>query len=605
MPRTLGLRHALTLLLLVLLVPLAVGGAPASAPAQEVAHWLPADTPIVLDVGRPAALRPLLDDWKLAELLADQPGVKSFYDNPALRQARLVLDVLAAQLMTTPLDLLDDLAGGGATLAVEGKDQVLAVLRPNRADRLQPTLDAVLDLARNDARDKGHPEPFITALHQGVAITSFSPRGAVAIVDGFLVVASDADRLKALLDARSNPGAGGRLADDPRYVRFRGSVDESAAAWVYARLDKIRALDPKMAAPNAGDETGGRFLLGRWYDLFWKGDAVGGQVIIQPDTVTAQLRLAVPAEVRDGPLDVFRPREVAARAPLMPADTLVSATLWRDMSAVWESRDQWLSPEALKGLAQLDSFAGQFFGGRDFGTGVLGSLGQQWGVVVAHQNYDAQKPAPGTRFPGVALIIPIDPDDEEFAVRLQSAFQSFVGLVNLGAAQTKAPPLMLGSEQVEGVTLFRAAFVPPRDAPQDEPADDRFNLTPSAALVGDSFVLASSSDVARTVIRALKSRGSPANGSVDAPAAGPGAPLPTLRVVANGAEVGRVVQLNREVLISRNVLEKGNSRDTAAREIDLLATLLRVVKTARLEVYDTPDEVRVELRIDRGTIDAK
>ena len=33
-------------------------------------------------------------------------------------------------------------------------------------------------------------------------------------------------------------------------------------------------------------------------------------------------------------------------------------------------------PRPQQGFAQLDTFAGQFFGGRDFGSGVLGSLGQ-------------------------------------------------------------------------------------------------------------------------------------------------------------------------------------------------------------------------------------
>ena len=67
--------------------------------------------------------------------------------------------------------------------------------------------------------------------------------------------------------------------------------------------------------------------------------------------------------------------------------------------------------------------AGTFFGGRDFGTGVLGAIGENWTFVVADQDFDKMDPAPDVKLPAFAFVIELKPDDEEFATRLKSAFQ--------------------------------------------------------------------------------------------------------------------------------------------------------------------------------------
>src|SRR5262249_36757087 len=83
---------------------------------------------------------------------------------------------------------------------------------------------------------------------------------------------------------------------------------------------------------------------------------------------------------------------------------------------------------------------------------------------------------PDVKLPAFALIIDLKPEDEDFHQRLKVAFQSFIGLANLGAAQQKAPPLELGSESFEGVTIATAKFMPPKTDPSEkEPVHGRHN----------------------------------------------------------------------------------------------------------------------------------
>src|SRR5262249_59597288 len=97
-----------------------------------------------------------------------------------------------------------------------------------------------------------------------------------------------------------------------------------------------------------------------------------------------------------------RPRGAGAPGLAKPPGTVASLGLWRDLAAVWEARADLLPPEAVQNLAKLDTFAGQFFGGRDFGTGVLGALGTDWRLVVALQDDPAARPGPPLEPPPLA-----------------------------------------------------------------------------------------------------------------------------------------------------------------------------------------------------------
>jgi hypothetical protein len=267
---------------------------------------------------------------------------------------------------------------------------------------------------------------------------------------------------------------------------------------------------------------------------------------------------------------------------------VLSVGLWRDLAAVWEARTDLFGPEEVQNLAKLDTFAGQFFGGRDFGTGVLGALGTDWRLVAALQDYSAMTPAPDLKLPAFALLIDLKPDDDDFAQRLKVAFQSFIGLANLGAAQTKAPPLELGSETFDDLTISTARFMPAKIAPQPgdpkerEPIHYRHNFSPSFVQVGNRFVISSSASLARDLIKSLKSSEGPAQDA-------------TLAAEADGVTLAKLVELNRTRLVMQNMLQKGHDKERAESEVQLLAALMRYLGHARLSIQDGSETMRIGL----------
>ncbi len=239
----------------------------------------------------------------------------------------------------------------------------------------------------------------------------------------------------------------------------------------------------------------------------------------------------------------------------------------------------------VQGLAQLDTFAGQFFGGRDFGSGVLGAIGPDWRLVVAEQDYAQIKPVPDLKLPAFALVIDLKPDDDDFAQRLKVAFQSFIGLANLGAAQTKAPPLELGSEIVDGVTIATSHFMAPKAAPRREGAGP-----PAAQL--------------QPVGRA---GGQPLHPQLEPrpdPGPDPGPPQAarqqtdvTAILEADGPTLAQLARAEpRPARHRRTCSRRGTTRPPPSGQIDLLLNLLRYAGRGTLTAQDGADAV--EFRLD-------
>ncbi len=508
--------------------------ATARAEPPRAARWVGADAALYVEVTRPAAVLDQVLGEPFRAVMGAVPGVDKYAESNTFRTLRGTAGLVAERLGMAWDKALRDLTGGGIVLAVEaprgGRPRGFAVVTPTDPALMSRTLDALLEMARTDAADKGRPDPIARGEHRGIGGYAFGGKTALAIVAGRLVVADTAETLRAVIDrALDGPGDGGAIGDDALWKARRAEVAPEAFGWGFARLDRLRELDPKRFTLPEKLGPPPTFLFGSWLEAVRKASWASASLTWTGRKLAAELTLPVPEGGFGDAFAGFLPAKGAGAPGLVaPPGTIASLGLWRDLAAIWEARAELFAPEVVQGLAKLDTVAGQFFGGRDFGSGVLGSLGTDWRLVVARQDEKGLDPAPDLKLPAVALIVDLKPDDDDFAQRLKVAFQSFVGLANLGAAQTKAPPLELGSETCEGVTILTSRFMRPKVPPAEEGTGAvhyRHNYSPTAAQVGDRFILSSSVGLARDLIRALKS-----------PRQAEGA---TLVAEADGAELAR------------------------------------------------------------------
>jgi hypothetical protein len=262
--------------------------------------------------------------------------------------------------------------------------------------------------------------------------------------------------------------------------------------------------------------------------------------------------------------------------------------LWRDWPSIWESKADLFPPETVQGFAQLDTLAGQFFGVREFGPDVLGAFTPHWRLIVGSQDYESIKPVPDVKYPGFALLTELNEPDSDFAQRLKVAFQTFVGLSNVDAVQKKGPPFELVSEQVEGVTLATAKYMVPKTAmPASTSPDQRYNFSPSAAQVGKYFFVSTSAGLARTLIKELRSAqvSKKLEGELN----------DTAVLEADGAEVARLLELNRGRLSMQLMLSRGETKEKAESFVDTGLALLRYLGKGRMTARDLPGQTSFQL----------
>jgi hypothetical protein len=576
---------ALTPIVLAIFPMLAVADGPKGA------EWASKDAVIYLESSNPQVLLDRTLDPKFQAYLVSIPPYARFIKSDAFTQQKAGVNFVATLLDTTWEKGVRALAGGGVVLAVEvekGKPPwgYLAVT-PSDAAFLDKAHTKLLELARADAQGKSKPDPVKESEYKGVKIYSVGAGETHAIIEGALVLTQTDVALKAVID-RSKGGKFESIAGNKDWAAKRATVKPETVAWSFARLDRLREIDAKRFTIPEMVDGGATFLFAPWIEAVRKAPWVAASINWGEARMIADIQVPNPPKGYSNALKTYLPTAgKSAPAPLKPKGVIASMSLWRDLSAIWEVRNELFTPQFVQGLAQLDTVAGQYFGGRDFGTGVLGAISSHWRLVVATQDFSKLDPIPDLKLPAFALVIDLKPDDDEFAQRLKVAFQSFVGLANIGAAQTKAPPLELLSEQVDGVTIASTRFMVSKGVDYKKGGvHQRHNFSPSAAQIDNHFVISSSVGLVRDLIPAVRAKETPSNS--------------TVILQADGGAVAKLLELNRQRLITQNMMEKGNDKASASSEIDVLLGLLRYVGQGELSAKDGEKSLNFKLDLTLG-----
>jgi hypothetical protein len=401
-------------------------------------------------------------------------------NDPRFGELRTVINVIAAQLDTTWDKALRDLTGGGILTALEvepgHEPRVYLLITPRDKDLLARANAVLLRLARQDANDKGKPEPVKTSEYRGTVVHVLGdPKGpAYGLVAGKLVISNSAKNVERIIErlvespAKQGEQAGKAdaafksLAEQPEWKTLKSKQDSNSLAWGFAHLDRLRQIDSNRFGMADKPDKGVVVLFGSWYQAIKLAPALMASIRWSTTELGATIELPVSKAGRPAAVKGYVPDPgKGAAPPIRPPGTIASLSLWRDMETFWESRADLFPPETVQGFAQFDTLAGQFFGGREFGTDVLGQFDPHWRLVVAQQDFAALKPQPDVKYPAVAIVAELDSADSDFGERFRVAFQAIVGISNVDGNQKRAAALELGTEEVMGVKLATARYMVP------------------------------------------------------------------------------------------------------------------------------------------------
>jgi hypothetical protein len=552
---------------------------------HDAAKLLPRSTVLYAEWSRPGETLERILDHPLTREIRSLPEFREATESADYRRAYFVMRLLEGQLGMPVRDMWSAVTGNGIALAVDGQTGGTALFIHSRDEEsLQKLRETVVQLARDDARQKGRPDPFELRDYRGIPVYAVN-KGGFADLGSQLLYCSNRELGQQLLDRHLDGDAAEALRDDPRFVQALDERPEEAEVWAYVNVETIRSSGKAERLFSGHSENPlAELLVGGLLDTLRQTPYA--TLSLSLDDERAGVQLSLPHEgswVSEARQHYFgADGQGVAPALLDEEDGLLWVSAYRDLSQLWLHAGDLFDEETNDELAKADSNLATLFSGRDFGEEILGAFVPGIQLIVARQTFAADGPQPALRLPSFALIMEMR-DPETTTRELRRTFQSLIGFLNVTGAMNGQPQLELDMERDDRVELVTSRYLPEPSEADSRQARINFNFSPTLGFAGTRFVLSSTQELARKLTSAEER----AAGEVDRHPVNTAAQLDmsVLRDVLGD----NVVQL-----VSQNMLEQGHTREEAERQIHLLFAALDRLEDVRLQLTVREDRIQVD-----------
>jgi len=558
---------------------------PVAADERQPADLLPASTVFYAEMNRPDRLVDLMREHPLFQRVLELDDVKKAWTSPEYLQFRAVVALIEAETGKPWPALLAAGTGGGAAVAFDARTRSAAVVvKATDESTVQRVVDAVIKLARQDAQNKGKPDPIKSGEYRGVTAYQLDD-ARMAIHGPWLVIVKDGELGKTVIDSMLDSPAT-TLAADPQFVRARAGAAQTDG-WAYVNVAAIRSSGAaEKMFQGRTDNPVAELLIGGI--LTTLQDTPYVTATLQGSRDTVQVQIATPFDASWVPAArqyFFGPDARGTAPPLLSVPgSLFSLSAYRDLSEMWLRAGDLFDERTQDELTKADSNLTTLFAGKDFGTDILGSAKPDVQLVVTRQTFDADR-KPAIELPSFALAMRLKEPDK-MQPELRRTFQSLVGFLNVAGAAEGQPQLDLGMEKVGDAEIVSASYLV-REGDNVRRLPINFNFSPTIAFAGDRFVLASTTQLAKQLI-AVESK---------APGVAPAAERANTAARIDFGVLREVIADNRGQLIAKNMLDKGHTKDEAEKEIATLLALMDFVRTGSATLTTADDQLRLTLSV--------
>ncbi|MBN2475347.1 MAG: hypothetical protein JXB62_12115 [Pirellulales bacterium] len=577
----LALAPALPVLVLSVLASSVARAAESLPPA---AAWIPPNAVVALEIPAPRALLDRALDPKLTAAVTSLPVYQKASAEPGFQQFLAVVSYLEGSLGTDWKTGVKKLVGGGITLAAAPDGAVLLFVDAEDEKLLAQLHATILGFARGDAANKGESERIASHEYRGVTGWTFGKEEAHAIIGRRLVMSNRPDVLKAVLDLRAEPD-GRSLASLPSYRAAKDAAGPDAAVRAFVNLEVVKQHPPVQKALTENENPLAALLFVGITEALRGSNWLALGLELQGDTLSLQAVVDGKAVDPSGPaaFALSQQPDQGAMPNLSVPRQIAGLSLFRDLHAFYAAKDD-LFPERTSGLIFFENMMGIFFSGLDLTDEVLGETEPELRVVVAQQQYDPAVGTPQLQLPAFAAVFRLR-NPGEFGEVVEEAWQKAIGLVNFTRGQQAQPGLIIDRLLHADVKYTMAYFRSPTG--EDRQAiDSRFNFRPALAMFGDYLILSSTDGLAADLIDAL-------NREI-ADQARPLAEAHSLLEV-NSAQLASIFDANRNNMVRQNMLEKGSTQEQAEIQVDLIATVLKHLGEASLQIGNRQGQPRASL----------
>jgi hypothetical protein len=567
-------------------------GAPASAIAAEktAADLLPASIVGYLEIRQPGKTLDVILDHPLALELQKQPPYQQALQSPQYEHVRAAVKRVEDQLGLPWRQAASGLTSGGLYVGFDLPSQGVVVLAQAADEKVaEKALAIALDLVRSMAAGGGQPDPVKQDEHRDVKI--YAVGDAHFAVCGKWIIATN-KRLLAWMSIENYLTPGSSLSGDDQFQAVLKDKNGQSAAWLYVDLRVLRltgglrkALNKKSDNPPLEVVAGG--ILGALPDAPYVTAA------LELDVSRLKLTTTLPSKTRD----VAKTREfyfgadAQGNAPplLRPAGTLLSLSTYRDFASLWRHAPDLFDEGVNAKMVEAEGKLTTFFAGRNLRDDILGNLEPGVQVVAARQEFPQAGITPAIKLPAAAAVVRMK-HPEETSRLFKITFQSFVGFLNIAAAQKGVGPLEMNTEKIGDALMISSQYLPPTKANSQAEAPLQYNASPTIAFVGDKFIVASARPLALALVKHVQEN-LPLDSGINT------------QIAVDGKTAQAALAENRGPLVAQNMLEKGHDRAAAEREIDGLLLLLQKLEGLSLKL--AADDSRLQLALELKLADAK
>jgi len=512
----------------------------------------------------------------LGKSVREHPAVKQFLASPQGMQLFFAQGMLQGM---TGLDFV------GALKAVASREVGLALYGgPAHAVVMARVDVAVVErlLAASEMALKGARTTVLPSADGLPALWQFGP--AYVCLDGDLLAVTPDQLLATAIRGRTAKG----LAASDLYRTARPLVDANALVFACGDLKPYAAA---LAAGGLPKDLGQAILLGAfshhlpaagWAALGFDLRAEEGGLALE-----AKGFLPRPPEGDEGVTAAYG--GTLADLPFaLPERTVGVLRMRRDLGSLWTNREALIAERGIPSLIEFETNFGNLTSGMSWVEEFLPALGGEIILVGTRRPYAAGEAAPAVRYPEGALLVPFK-GNEAVRLRLEVAFHSTVGIINLQTAQMKGMPLMPAVEEYKGVKIQFARYLPPSGAEMEmqKALPARYNFAPAMAIVGDHLAIATSDRILRDLIDGL-GRPTPAEPGINA------------GFWVHAEQSRLLLEENRESLIAQRMLEKSDTRAAAEQAVDLGLGLARYLRDFEFKVVESRSTLGVSLRVGLG-----
>jgi len=562
-----------------------VSSAGADQPLPPANTCIPQDALIVLEVSDPKLLLDLLLGDRFIGAVKASPAFKEQASGAEFKQLQNAVEFVEARLDDDWRGILRKLSAGGVTFAVGPDKTTLLIVDSGDEKALKELLDIFVFFAKGDAQKKGDEDRVASADYNGVKTWTFGPNDHHAIVGSRLLLSNKSKGLKAALDRNGKPG-GASIVATPGYQAARRAAGAKTPMSLYVNSGVLKRQPAIAKALDVDRNPFALLMLAGLTEVVQESNWLAMGLDVKDDALVMRVTTDGKLDPNGGSAFAVPQRAGQGAMPeLAVPRRIVAVSLHRDLHGFYVAKDK-LFPERTSELIFFENMMGIFFTGRDLTDEVLSEFGSDVRVVVAGQKYDEEIGTPAVQVPAFAAVFRLK-NPKKFNRVAEEAWQKALGLINFTRGQQALPGLII-DRNFHGDVKYSVAYFAAPEQKDDKPADARFNYRPSLAMPEGYMILSSTDALAEDLIDAL------AKETKEGTKALPGVHS---RMTIDGPGLAAILGANREAMIRQNMVEKGNSRKQAEKDIGNLLLIVEHIGETEFEMAVRDGRTEATLRL--------